>query len=362
MKYCPLCGDEYREGVKTCVTCEATLVGSLSAVEVRANPPRLLWAGRDHNEFDFVAAALSEAQIPARLRRALGGLIGAITQGASTIHVLTNDFDRALNVASALLATRRTGSAQTQICYNCSNACSAFLAACPSCKAQLIVEPFPTEEDSPAESHPAELKYCPVCDIEYGSGYNRCTVCGVELVSSNLRGRPLSDKERQESIEVVWRGGDPVAVSNVIAILRDVGIQHHVQASSDHLVFELAIPRPKYLVRVFASDLPKVTELLAGIEDSPFFGNEISPDFRAMVDMPENLPRRSWNPTAATAEIWSGRDAALAKLLEDCFFESRIPYRRQGIAPGMLRYFVLPSHESAAREIIREVTQATPPA
>src|SRR5260370_14048264 len=126
--------------------------------------------------FIFETATLSEAQIPARSERALGGLIGAITQRTSTIHVLTNDFDRALNVASALLGSRRTGSVQTQVCYNCSPACSAFLDVSPSSKAHLIVDPFPAEEDPPAESHPAELKYCPVCDIEYGSGDDRCTV------------------------------------------------------------------------------------------------------------------------------------------------------------------------------------------
>jgi hypothetical protein len=360
VKYCPLCGAEYREEIEKCATCGAALVATLSAEAARANPPRLLWSGRDHNEFDLVTASLSDAQMPARLQRALGGVIGAITHRASTIYVLANDFDRALEATSASLAGHHGVSVQTQICYNCSNACSAFLAVCPSCKAQLIVEPFPAEEDPPAESHPAELKYCPVCGIEYGPSYDRCTVCGVELVSGGLRGRPLNDKERKESIEIVWRGGDPVAVSNVIARLREAGIQHHVQASSDHLVFDLAMPRPKYLVRVFTSDLPKVTGLLAGIEDSPFFGNEISPDFSEKVDMPVNLPRESWNPAAATAEIWSGRDAALAKLLEDCFFENRIPYRRQGLAPGMLRYLVLPSDESAAREIIREVLEATP--
>src|SRR5260370_40694715 len=121
------------------------------------------------------------------------------------------------------------------------------------------------------------------------------------------------------------------------------------------------MPGPKYRVRVFTRDLPKGTELLAGIEDSPFFGNEISPDFPEKVDMPENLVQRSWNPAAATAEIWSGKDAALAKLLAGCFFESRIPYRRQGLAPGELRYFVLPSHECAARAIISDAPDATPP-
>jgi hypothetical protein len=362
LKYCPLCGAEFRESVKTCATCEAVLVASLSAVEVRANPPRLLWTGREPDEFDFVTAVLSDAQIPARSKRALGGLLGAITQRASTIHVLTNDFDRALNVASALLATRRTGSAQTQICYYCSAACSAFLAACPSCKAQLIVEPLPAEDFIPAGFHPAALKYCPVCHIEYGSGFELCTVCGTALVPAELRGRPLNEKERRGHIEVAWRGGDPVAVSNAVAALREAGIQHHVQATSDHLVFELAMPRPKYIIRVFASDLPKVKELLTGIQDSPFFGNEISSDLSENDNVSAKFARQPWNPAAATAEVWSGDDPALAKLLEDCFLENRIPYRRQGLAPGKLRHFVLPSDESAAREIIREVTEAAPPA
>jgi hypothetical protein len=361
VKYCPLCAAEYREEIEKCATCGAALVAALSSQKVRANPPRLLWTGRDLVEFDSVTDTLSEVRIPARSERALGGLIGAITHRASTIHVLTDDFDRALNVAAASLAARSTGSAPTQICYNCSAACSAFLAACPSCKAQLIVEPLPAEDSIPAGSHPTPLKYCPVCDTAYSSGYDRCTICGVALVPAELRGRPLNEKERTEHLKVAWRGGDPVAVSRAVAALREAGIQHHVQGTSDHLVFELAMPRPKYIIRVFASDLPKVKELLADIQDSPFFGNETSPELSESGNASTIPARRPWNPAAATAEIWSGRDAALAQLLEDCFLENRIPHRRQGRAPGMLRYFVLPSDESAAREIIREVTEATPP-
>jgi hypothetical protein len=204
------------------------------------------------------------------VERALGGLIGAITRRASTIHVLTNDFNRALEIAAASLVARSTGSTPTQICYNCSAACSAFLAACPSCKAQLIVEPIPAEDPIPGASHPATLKYCPTCGIKYGAGFQLCTVCGVALVPEELRGHPLSEKECKERLEVAWRGGDPVALSNVIAALREQGIQHYVQATDDHLVFELAMPRPKYIIRVFASDLSKVKELLDCIQNSPF--------------------------------------------------------------------------------------------
>ncbi len=361
MKYCPLCAAEYREEIEKCAPCGAALVAALSSQKVRANPPRLLWSGRELDEFDSVTATLSEVPIPARSERALGGLIGAITHRASTIHVLTNDFDRALNVAAAALAARSTRSAPTEICYNCSAACSAFLAACPNCKAQLIAEPLATEDSIPVGSHPTALRYCPSCDIKYGAGFELCSACGVALVPEELRGRPLNEKARKEHLEAAWRGGDPVAVSNAIAALREQGIPHYVQATSDHLVFELAMPRPKYIIRVFASDLPKVKELLADIQDSPFFGNETSPELSESGKASSIPARRPWNPAAATAEIWSGGDAALAQLLADCFLENRIPYRRQGRAPGMLRYFILPSDESAAREIIREITQATPP-
>jgi hypothetical protein len=360
VKYCPLCAAEYREEIERCATCGVALVATLSSEKVRANPPRLLWSGRDLDEFDSIVDALSEVQIPARSERALGGLIGAITHRASTIHVLTNDFDRALNVAEASWAARSTGSATTQICYNCSDACSAFLAACPSCKAQLILEPIAAENSVPRVPHSTRLKYCPTCQIQYGADFELCTVCGVALVPEELRGRPLNEKERKESLELAWRGGDPVAVSNAIATLREQGIQHYVQTTSDHLVFEIAMPRPKYVIRVFASDLSKVKELLADIQDSPFFGNETSPESSESGSVPTIPARGPWNPAAATAEIWSGRDAALAQLLEDCFLENRIPYRRQGRAPGMLRYFVHPSDQPAAREIIREVMQATP--
>jgi hypothetical protein len=94
MKYCPLCGAEYQESSDRCASCEAKLVASLDAENVRINPPRLLWKGRDPEEFDVVNAALFEAGIPERAERALGGLIGSITHRDSTIHLLASDLER----------------------------------------------------------------------------------------------------------------------------------------------------------------------------------------------------------------------------------------------------------------------------
>ena len=362
MKYCPLCRAEYREGFETCTTCSAHLVASQHTEKALANPPRLLWRGRNSNEFGVVTGALGDAQIPANAQEAIGGLLGSLTDRASTIHVLSTEFDRALQIAAEAVASHRGRPAQTQVCYNCATTCSAFLAACPNCKAQLIAAEPMTEKAAQRELNPPELRYCPLCGAEYVSEQEHCTICGVGLVGKELRGKPLNEKERKEPIDPVWRGGDPAAVSNVVAILRESGIPHHVQASNDHLVFELAMPRPKYIVRVFRSDAPRMRELLAGIQDCPFFGAEISSDFNETGETTTAAPRGHWNPAAATSEIWSGRDPALARLLEDCFFENRIPYQRHGTVPGTLRYFVLPSDERAAKEIVREVRDSTPPA
>ncbi len=190
------------------------------------------------------------------------------------------------------------------------------------------------------------MRYCPLCDAEYSEAHTHCSVCGVELVPEESRGRPLDERQRKERIELVWRGGDPGAISEVIQTLREAGIRHHVQPTNDHFVFELGMPRPKYVVRAFASDAARAKELLAGIrEASPFVSMEAS----ALA-------------LAATSEIWSGEDAALARLLEDCLRENGIGVRCEGKPPGIMHLRVMPSDEASAREIIREVREASPPA
>jgi hypothetical protein len=208
------------------------------------------------------------------------------------------------------------------------------------------------------------MKYCPLCDAEYSETHTRCTVCGVELVPDQLRGRPLDECQRKERIELVWRGGDPGAVSQVIETLREAGIRHHVQPTNDHFVFELGMPRPKYVVRAFASDAARARELLAGIrEASPFVSMEASALALAEEPLEQGPSRkREWRPAAATSEIWSGEDAALARLLEDCLRENGIGARCEGKPPGAMRLRVMPSDETAAREIVREVREASPPA
>lgn len=208
------------------------------------------------------------------------------------------------------------------------------------------------------------MKYCPLCDAEYAANYAQCTVCGVDLVPEELRGRPLDERQRNERIVVIWRGGDPLAVSEVISALRDAGIRHHVQPTNEHLVFELGMPRPKYAVRVFASDAARAKELIADIRESlPFALDETEEHDHEPEHSPSlaSGPEHEWNSAAATVELWSGEDRALAELLEACLRENRIGVRREDAEPGTLRLRIMPADELAAREIIREVREATPP-
>lgn len=365
MKYCPLCRAGYRAGHLDCPTCGAALVTSPGSYENEANLARLLWIGRDPVEFDLVAGALRDAHIPANSEQGLGGLIGSLLNSESEIHVLHSDFVHALKIAGDAISGRKVGRSATQICHACSGECSAALTACPACKAVLIVEPEMSSQASTGTTERISVgrKYCPLCRAVYSEEYVRCTVCGVDLIPEARRGLPLSEQGRKERLEVVWRGGDPVAVSRVIAVLREAGIWHSVAVTHDYYVFGLAMPYPRHEVRVLASEVAKAKELLAGIPEGSVLSEAERSDPEKEQDsteVSERRPVKPWNPAAATAEVWSGQDTALLHVLEDCFRENQIGFRRGGREPGTTRLSVMPSDEAAAREIIREIREASP--
>ena len=159
-------------------------MASLKDEEVRANPPRLLWIGRDSLEFDLVAAALRDANIPALVEEGPTGILQKFLKSESQICVLQNDFERALEVATAAIAGRGDGHGASQECHQCGADCSASLTECPACKATLIVERKVERENSASTEAaiPPESKYCPLCGAEYPATFGRCTICGVELV------------------------------------------------------------------------------------------------------------------------------------------------------------------------------------
>jgi hypothetical protein len=187
----------------------------------------------------------------------------------------------------------------------------------------------------------------------------------VDLVTSLEK-----DKSPEDQLELVWRGSDPVAFSRVISALRGTGVPHHWKSTQDHLVFGLGIPRPRYEVRVFQSDLAMAKDLVAPIRETlPFevdkglqlFGDQTEIPPVAGGSQPTPSPGK-WEPRRATIEVWCGDDPTLAKVLQDCLTENTIRVRVEGKSPGPQRLFARPEEASTAREIVREVLEGTPPA
>jgi len=104
-------------------------------------------------------------------------------------------------------------------------------------------------------------------------------------------------------------------------------------------------------------------ELLSDIyEASPFVGMESSALTLGDEPAEQTATTHEWKPSAASVGIWSGEDGALAKLLQDCLRENSIGVRCEGQSPGTIWLRVMPVDEAKAREIIREVREASPPA
>ena len=339
-------------------------MASLNSEEVRANPPRLLWIGRDSVEFDLVAAALHDANIPELVEEGPTGILRKFLKSQSQICVLQSDFDNALEVAAGAVAGRGDDHGDVEKCHHCGIDCSSALTVCPNCKTTLIVERKTQSGNTiPSDARiQQDSRFCPLCGAEFPATYGRCTICGIELVSQAQRGLPLNEQAKNDRLVIVWRGGDPVAISEVVSVLRGAGIRHHVESTHDYLVFGLAMPRPKYVVQVLLGDAEKAKELLTGVIEGPFFGAESSSGLPEETGPVTERIANPWNLAAATVEIWVGEDAGLAQILENCLRENRIGFRLERSALQAIHLFVMHSDEVQAREIIREVLESAPPA
>lgn len=365
--FCPLCHSEYRPDITRCGSCGADLVLSLDDASVLANPRRLFWIAKDDQEFDLVASALRESQISIFADEGGDGLLGSLLRPYSKIYIRESDLRQALTVASSAISNRRIGSTLLQACGQCSAPCAASLSFCPECGNTLKAQeeqPIAAAILEPDSRSAAPGKLCPDCGATYPEHYNRCTVCGVELIPEGLHGEPHSESERHDRLVVVWRAGNPGMVSEAVALLRQMGIRHYVQATNQHMSFELAVPRPLYQICVLESDAERAQECLAVVRDTVVFASDPGPEFATVLER-ESLPAANGEPpssssTTSKTELWSGDDAAFADFLENCLFENRIAALRVGGSAGTIRISVQSSKLSAAKEILRELQESSP--
>ena len=248
--------------------------------------------------------------------------------------------------------------------------------------------------------------FCPVCKYEFRRGFTHCNQCDVDLVEAlppeeEIDHSPASSAQRQLDHPVLlWKGASGGVYSALTLALDDAHIPYNKEEldarlvfTSEHVDLEIWVPianlpqaesiRDSVLANPLNADAASSSALDVADEDDasaeiPDESNEGPDDIRR-----ENTARELY-PEDASAEIWSGANETLAEVLKSCLAEIGIacyvahPNEESADASdshgssnsgpnssageGTFAVRVLPADESRARQIVREVIDATPPA
>jgi hypothetical protein len=210
---------------------------------------------------------------------------------------------------------------------------------------------------------------CPNCKCEYVRGITECADCGVHLV--NALEPPDSGRFDNVRLVAVWSGRDTAECDRVKESLEKAGIPFTLPDSKSPFGF---LPtEPSLEILISEDDREKARQLILDLEKrvNP---DELTPeqieslalpessapdDSDAPDDQPEDLPEY-WYEDGAAAEVWSGESEELADTLTACLREVGIPSHKAGeSSPWSL---VVPQKlESRAKEVVREVVDASPP-
>jgi hypothetical protein len=169
--------------------------------------------------------------------------------------------------------------------------------------------------------------------------------------------------------------------SEICAALDDEGIPYKTVRREDHLfniaqrnAFQIGVPfslfgKAEVVIKEVLGD---DTDVFPGFEQPEPGSSEAAPEMPEEPSLDsqgaQNAERPSadwdpedWYPEDATLEVWSGDDSELATMIEASLRENQIHSRTEELAGGARKLFVLPKDEARAREIVREVVEASPP-
>jgi hypothetical protein len=211
------------------------------------------------------------------------------------------------------------------------------------------------------------MKYCPQCKAEYRQGFARCADCDVPL----MPGLPEAEKAVSKGIPSghlvpLWEGEDLALHTTLLEELEAADIRYFDQPMGTSPGVRRGDPFPVqamvrfgYQVAVLSSDLASARGILEKLLE------EESEELELPADDGEDGGQLCKNiadgEEEMTCEVWSGAETRQASFLRDALRENDI--RIHSVESGLdLRLLVRPSDESAAREIVREVLEATPPA
>lgn len=240
--------------------------------------------------------------------------------------------------------------------------------------------------------------FCPVCKSEYRDGFTKCSDCGVDLLAGFPGGSISTDSEE---LEIFWAGQDAGTQDEICERLAAQNIFYDKDAVESKLMpaFRQSIYRIQIRKRDHDAALQAIQDVSlieSELRKSPGFildrnsdllnkigsqyrvrgGKVLSPEQASSGESPgeasdsdesdgsqEAIPDdvlENFDPNEATSEVWSGDDNDLAQTFKVCLREVGIGCAVDTVG-GRLRVFVLPSAQSRAKEIIREIVEQTPP-
>jgi hypothetical protein len=218
--------------------------------------------------------------------------------------------------------------------------------------------------------------FCPNCKAEYRPGFSRCSDCDVALVEHLEEADVHSNNsELSDAPELLWTGTDARIRDGIIDTLDTANIAHHERG--DKVGSLPGWSKQVYAVFIHSRDHRAVGAALeeaarrreTAAEDSdeafrdsnaPLQDSSADEDHDDLSDLPPDYVPEDFDPDDATAEVWSGQDAATRDNLITCLRGIGIGSATDEVA-SQLRIRVTPSSQERAQEMIRQVTDATGP-
>jgi len=175
----------------------------------------------------------------------------------------------------------------------------------------------------------------------------------------------MSDATPDGSFVTLWAGEDAALHSDLLEILEGAGIPFSDKSLGDDEVAPPADPLPidwkprfGFEVAVLSTDLEPAQIILETLLDREPSDEQI-PAQPAGASPLAGMPAVGDEP--ATLAVWSGSDEKQAQFVMSALAENQIPAHYD---TSTMQFIILvaPGNEARAREIVREVTEATPPA
>lgn len=171
---------------------------------------------------------------------------------------------------------------------------------------------------------------------------------------------------------VLCQEDDPATLTAILTALQDADIRyydypiHNPHSRLDRPFPMKLLPGPRYEICVARRDLSAAQGVLKeveGRESAPSEAYVLKDSFGA-GPAPDNISADEALPQDTTlVEVWTGEAGEVARFLAATLRENGIPSRREELdsTGTRLRFLVPAAERSRAREIVREIFEASPP-